>query len=138
MTSKVAHHIKLHKSSVWEWVQDKSLAVNHISGKINPSDIFTKEMRDEAHFWQLGDSFMSRLPDFLQESLLAIHHACQLLPTSLVSSAARVALSASVSSSFTALASSSFCQNPTKISHLCSTGCQLLRGHPGFVPSGFL
>jgi hypothetical protein len=103
-----------------------------------PADIFTKEMRDGAHFRRLRDSFMSRLSDFLQDSLLAVHHARQLLPTSLVPAAARVALSAGVSSYFTALASSSFCRNITTISHLCSAGRQLLRGLHGFVPSSII
>jgi len=50
MTSKAARHIELHENSVREWIQNKSLAGKHISGKINPSDIFTKEMRDGMHF----------------------------------------------------------------------------------------
>ena len=138
MTSKAARHIELRENSVREWGQDKSLAVKHVAGKINPSDKFTKEMRDGTHFQHLRDSFMSRLSDFLQASLLAVHHARQLLPKSLVPAAARVALSASVSSYFTALASSSFCRNLTTISHLCSAGRQLLHGLHGFVPSGII
>jgi hypothetical protein len=133
MTSKAARHIELRENSIREWI-----AVKHVSGKINPADIFTKEMRDGTHFRRLRDSFMSRLSDFLQDSLLAVHHARQLLPTSLVPAAARVALSAGVSSYFTALASSSFCRNITTISHLCSAGRQLLRGLHGFVPSSII
>jgi len=41
MTSKAAHHIELQENSVREWIP-----VKHVSGKLNPSDIFTKEMRD--------------------------------------------------------------------------------------------
>ena len=74
----------------------------------------------------------------LLASLLAVHHARLLLPTSLVPAAARVVLSAGVSSYFTALASSSFCQNLTTISHICSAGRQLLHGLHGFVPSGLI
>ena len=59
---------------------------------------------------------MSRLSDFLQVSLLAVHHGRQLLPTSIVPAAARVALSAGVYSYLTALASSSICRNLTTIS----------------------
>ena len=50
MTSKAARHIELRENLVREWVQDKSLAVRHVSGNINSADIFTKEMRDGAHF----------------------------------------------------------------------------------------
>jgi hypothetical protein len=50
MTSKAARHIELRKNAVREWVQDKTLKVQHVSGKIHPADIFTKEMRDGMHF----------------------------------------------------------------------------------------
>ena len=82
MTSKAARHIELRENLVREWVQDKFLAVRHVFGKINTADIFTKEMRDGAHFRHLRDSFMSRLSDLLQASLLAVHHGRQLFPTS--------------------------------------------------------
>jgi len=55
MTSKAARHIEIRENSVREWVQDKSLAVRHVSGKINPADIFTKEMHDGAHLQHLWD-----------------------------------------------------------------------------------
>jgi hypothetical protein len=51
MTSKVACHIELRENLVGEWVQDKSLKVLHVAGKLNLVDIFTKEMRDGTHFW---------------------------------------------------------------------------------------
>ncbi len=53
MTSKVARHIELWENSVREWVQSKLLSIKHISGKLNPSDIFTKEIQDGTHFWRL-------------------------------------------------------------------------------------
>jgi hypothetical protein len=74
----------------------------------------------------------------LLASLLAVNHARLLLPTSFVPAAARFVLSAGVSSYFIALASSSFCQNLTTISHICSAGRQLLHGLHGFVPSGLI
>jgi hypothetical protein len=74
MTSRAACHIELQENSVWEWVQNKTINVQHVSGKINPADIFTKEMREGAHFRCHWDSFISRLSDFVNDSLLAIHH----------------------------------------------------------------
>jgi hypothetical protein len=50
MTSKAAHHIELHKKLIRKWVQDKTLDVLHVAGKLNPADIFTKEMRNGTHF----------------------------------------------------------------------------------------
>ncbi len=75
MTSKKIRHMELRKNFVREWVENKTLNVFHVSGRVNPTDIFTKEMQDGAHFRRLQDSFMCRLSDFLQQSLLVIHHS---------------------------------------------------------------
>jgi len=50
MTSKKIWHIELQENLVREWVQDKDLNVLHVKGRVNPADIFTKEMKDGAHF----------------------------------------------------------------------------------------
>jgi hypothetical protein len=75
MTSKSARHIELCKNSVCEWAQDNTLNVKHVSGKLNPANIVTKKMHDGAHFRKLQDSFMSRLSEFFNNLILAIHHA---------------------------------------------------------------
>jgi len=134
MTSKAACHIELRENSVCEWIQSKLLLVKHVSGKLNPSDIFTKEMHDGMHFLQLRDSFMSRLSDFVNASLLAVHHVCQSALSS-IPAAAHAVLAAGPLSYFSALASSSLCRSLPAISHLSSAGQQLLRSLYGFVPS---
>jgi hypothetical protein len=135
MTSKAAHHIKLRENSVREWVQDKTIAVKHIAGKINPADIFTKEMHDGAHFRWLRDSFMSRLLDFVSSSLLETHHARQLSGSNSVAlSAAWVSLASGTSSYLSALAANIFCRSASSVAHLCSAGRQLIRGLHGFIP----
>ena len=53
MTSKAACHIELRENSVRQWVQDKTLSVKDVAGKTNLANIFTKEMRDGAHFRRL-------------------------------------------------------------------------------------
>ena len=73
MTSKAARHIELRENSVREWIQSKLLTVKHVSGKINPSDIFTKEMRDGANYRRLRDSFMSRASTFLKGIYNSLH-----------------------------------------------------------------
>ncbi len=50
MTMKQIRHMEMRKNAVCEWAQDAFLKVLHVSGRINPADIFTKEMRDGAHF----------------------------------------------------------------------------------------
>jgi hypothetical protein len=50
MTTKQIRHMEMRENAVREWVQDSLLKVLHVSGRVNPADIFTKEMRDGAHF----------------------------------------------------------------------------------------
>ncbi len=81
---------------------------------------------------------MSRLSDFLQTSLLMVHHDRQQSPHSILPAAARVVLDAGPSSYFSALAASSFCQTFMVSSHLSSAGRQLLRGLHRLAPSHLL
>ena len=48
--------------------QSEYVDVNHIPGIINPSDIFTKEMKDTMHFRNLQDSMMVSIQAFLKYS----------------------------------------------------------------------
>ena len=68
MTLKATRYVELRENSVREWVQDKSLKILHVSGKDNVSDIFTKEMRNVAHFCRFYDAFMCQLSDFIRGS----------------------------------------------------------------------
>jgi hypothetical protein len=106
MTSKAARHIELRENSLREWVQDNTLNVVNVPGKVNPADIFTKEMRDGVYFRRLRDSFMSRLSDFLNDSILAIHHDSQRTPTTVTPAAAPVQAVGGSSDYFMALSSS--------------------------------
>jgi hypothetical protein len=134
MTSKAAHHFLLCKNLVCEWVQDKTIAVKHISGKINPADIFTKEMRDGTHFCCLQDSFMSQLSIFLNTLLLRSHHARQRSQHYVAPSAAWVTIPSGTSSQLSALVANTFCRTVTAVSHLSSAGRQLFHGLHGFIP----
>ncbi len=77
MMTKQICHMETCKNAVRKWVQDNFLKVVHVSGHLNSADIFTKEMRDGAHFWCLRDSFMCAMSNFLQQSLIEIHHSQQ-------------------------------------------------------------
>jgi hypothetical protein len=123
MSSKAACHIELRENLVWEWVQDKTINVQHLSGQINPDKIFTKEMPDGTHFCCLQDLFMSRLSDFINSSLLAILHTRQRSSRQVLSAATQVILTVHPSSYPSARVSSSFCCTFAAISHLCSAGC---------------
>ena len=73
MTTQQICHVEMRENALREWVQDSYLQILHVPGQINPVDIFTKEMRDGAHFWRVRDSFMCPLSNFLQQSLLDAH-----------------------------------------------------------------
>ena len=57
--------------------QSKDVDVEHIPGIINPSDIFTKEMKDNTHLINLIDSMMVSL-----QALLKYNHN---FPTHIIS-----------------------------------------------------
>ena len=85
-------------------------------------------MRDGAHFRRLRDLFMSRLSDFVNDSLLESHHARQRSPNMVAPSAAWVSLASCASSYLSALTTNTFCRSASSVSHLCSAGRQLIRG----------
>jgi hypothetical protein len=58
LTSKGNRHIELRENVNREWVDNGFITVSHVSGKSNPADLFTKEIRHGAHFHRLRDSFM--------------------------------------------------------------------------------
>ena len=62
-TTKGMKHVNLRDNCVREAVSLKELLVSHIAGKINPADLFTKELRDGSHFRRVRDSFMCPRPD---------------------------------------------------------------------------
>ena len=65
-TTKGIKHLNLRENQVREEHQSGAYQVLHIPGQINPSDIFTKEMRDSAHFRRLRDCMMVSRAAFLK------------------------------------------------------------------------
>jgi hypothetical protein len=57
-TNKGTKHINLRENLVREHHQRALTKVTHIPGVINASDLFTKELKDAAHFRRCRDSFM--------------------------------------------------------------------------------
>ena len=140
MTTKQIRHMEMRENAVREWVQDSSLKVLHVPGRINPADIFTKEMRDGAHFRRLRDSFMCPLSIFLQQSLLDVHLSRQQdlpqsQPLQLVPSAAPSATSSARGSYLSALLSAPLSGTLSAISHLSSAGRHIFRSLHRVVPS---
>ena len=63
-STKGMRHINLKDCAVRDSVQANEIDIHHIPGNINPSDIFTKEMRDGSHFRELRESFMMSVESF--------------------------------------------------------------------------
>lgn len=59
MTTKGLRHIQMRENAVREQVQLGFITVEHIGGKHNPADTFTKEEKDAAHFLQCRDLLVS-------------------------------------------------------------------------------
>jgi hypothetical protein len=66
VTLKGTKHINLHECCVREQHQNKTVKVTHIPGVINSSDLFTKEIKDAAHFRRCRDSFMVSKANFMK------------------------------------------------------------------------
>jgi hypothetical protein len=60
MTSKGLRHIQMRENHIRENIATKFICINHIGGKINLADVFTKEMKDTLHFVEIRDLFMCR------------------------------------------------------------------------------
>ena len=63
---KIIQASKLLINMVRECQQSKDVDVEHIPGIINPSDIFTKKMKDNTHFRSIRDSMMVSFQAFLK------------------------------------------------------------------------
>eukprot|EP00956_Cyclotella_meneghiniana_P031541 scaffold83108_cov73-Cyclotella_meneghiniana.AAC.5 len=66
VTLKGTKHINLHENCVREEHQNGTVKVTHIPGVINAADLFTKELKDDAHFRRCRDTFMVSKSNFNQ------------------------------------------------------------------------
>ena len=61
-TTKGLRYMTIRENAVPESVRPSLIDVVHIAGKVNPSDMFTKEFKDAQHFLNLRNSCMNPLP----------------------------------------------------------------------------
>ena len=66
VTTKGIKHVNLRENRVREAQVAGHVHVKHIPGVINSANIFTKELKDSAHFRRLRDSFMVSKSNFKQ------------------------------------------------------------------------
>ena len=57
-TTKGLRHIQMKENHVRENVEKQFVSIVHIGGKQNLADLFTKEMKNTAHFVELRDLMM--------------------------------------------------------------------------------
>ena len=62
LITKIMKHPILRENNIRGFVHNKELEVHNISGKLNVSDIFTKERRYGAHFRALRYALMRPIP----------------------------------------------------------------------------
>lgn len=58
-TTKGLRHIQIRENAVRESVQDNFIKADHMKGKLNLSDMFTKEDKDTIHFLTIRDVVLS-------------------------------------------------------------------------------
>ncbi|KAL7459292.1 hypothetical protein ACHAWC_010958 [Mediolabrus comicus] len=66
VTNKGTKHLNLRENRVREAHLFQEVNVRHIPGQINPSDLFTKEIKDASHFRRLRDCQMVSRANFLK------------------------------------------------------------------------
>ena len=71
MTTKGLHSIQIRENAVCKQVQANFITIEHIGGKHNSANIFTKEDKDIAHYLHFRDSVQKSPPD-QSESYLSI------------------------------------------------------------------
>ena len=63
-TNKGTKHINLRENYVRELHQNNTAKITHIAGVINASDLFTKELKDAAHYRRCRDTMMVSKANF--------------------------------------------------------------------------
>jgi hypothetical protein len=66
VTTKGVKHLNLRDNKVRESQAGRAIAVTHIPGAINSSDLHTKEIKDASHYRRLRDTVVVSLTNFLK------------------------------------------------------------------------
>ena len=72
-TTNKMRWVDLRENLVRENVENKNITVNHIPGKYNLSDIFTKEFRESTQFLKLRNLFMITSTYFIEDCTPSSH-----------------------------------------------------------------
>ena len=69
MTTKGLRHVQIRENGVREMVQNNSIKVLHIEGKVNPADILTKEDKDTEHYCSVRNTILTELQTVRRASI---------------------------------------------------------------------
>ena len=58
-------HLQIRENAVRESIDSKFITLKHIAGAVNPSDLFTKEDKDVAHFLAIRDVLVTTPPSLV-------------------------------------------------------------------------
>jgi hypothetical protein len=81
-TTKGLSHIKMKENHVWENVERQFVTIQYICGKMNLTDLFTKEMKDITILWSfmilwcIHNLSLSVLPFFLSSCHFSVGPTC--------------------------------------------------------------
>ena len=62
-TTKGLRHISIRDNAIRESVQNKTVSIQHIEGKINLADLCTKEIKDKRAFIKMRNHMTSITPN---------------------------------------------------------------------------
>ena len=62
-TTKGLWHVQIRENAIREAVANDFVNIQHIEGRLNLADIFTKEDKDVEHFIQIRDFLLADSPD---------------------------------------------------------------------------
>ena len=63
-TTKGLRHIQIKENATRECIQNNTITISHIEGKVNPSDLFTKEDKDPQHFISIRNLLLYNIPTY--------------------------------------------------------------------------
>jgi hypothetical protein len=71
--TKRLRHINMKEVAIRDAIHNNDVKLAHIAGKRNPSDILTKEDRDQQHYMGLRDVLVPPLPDMGGVGIMAAY-----------------------------------------------------------------
>ena len=69
MTTKGLRYIQIRENAVREAIQSGFITLQHVAGKLNVADLFTKEMKDVEHFHIISSILLQDAPSTIMSQV---------------------------------------------------------------------